>query len=132
MILATCCFAVGSSLDKVALNVSTPGFYSFVNSIGATIVFTILIQLPGGTKGFNQLPSHFWKLTFFGVLFAITIGTAMIAFKNAPTSYSLAVRSLGFLLPAIIGVLFYGEKITTQKSISFILFVTGIVCMTLL
>ena len=135
MLAATCCFAVGSSLDKVAMNSvkNSSTFYTLINSLGATLVFIILIPLFKEKYHFNEIRSRFWGLTVIGILFAISFALAMAAFSMGPTSYSLSVRSIiGLLIPAAIGVHKFDEKITTAKKVAFSLFIAGIVLMTVL
>jgi drug/metabolite transporter (DMT)-like permease len=126
---ATCCFAVGSSLDKVALRVSPPVFYMFVNSIGATVVFMFLIPLFKERYHFEHIKSRFVQLNIVGILFAVSFAFAMAAFKNAPTSSSLAIRTtVGFIIPSIMGIVYRGEKFTQRKKLAFILFAAGTLC----
>src|SRR3989344_5990398 len=42
MIGAVFCIALGSTLDKIAIQASNPVFYSFVNTLGATVVLWVL------------------------------------------------------------------------------------------
>src|SRR3989344_69585 len=44
MIAAMFCIAIGSSLDKVSMEVSNPVFYGFMNTLGATAVFLVMMH----------------------------------------------------------------------------------------
>ncbi|GEM_PF-1389625 len=129
MIFATICMAVGNTLDKVAIEASTSAFYSFVNTLGATIVFLVLAYSYGQIAEFKRMPALGWKLVLFGALNAATFVTAMFALSFAPTSYSLAVRSGAFLIPVLWGLFFLKESLSSRKIVALALFVLGTIAL---
>lgn len=125
MIISVACTAVGSTLDKVAIGVSTPAFYSFVNIWGGTIVFLVLTYLYRQQNDLRQIRSLFWTLCFLGIVLALAFIAFTEAFALAPTSYVLALRSGGFLIAALWGIVFLDESLSNRKLVALVLFVLG-------
>ena len=125
MIGSVICTAIGSTLDKVAVEVSTPVFYSFVNIFGASIVFLILAFATGQHRELKQVRRFLPTLTMLGVVLTLGFTAAMFAFSYGPTSYVLALRSGGFLLAALWGIVFLHESLSRKKITALILFVLG-------
>lgn len=125
MILAMFCIAVGSSLDKIAINVSTPVFYSFVNTLGASIIFLVLIFIYRQKNDLKKINGFFWPLVLLGVFQALAYTATMMAFAKGPTAYVLAVQSVNFLFAVFLGMIFMKEKLSMKKLVSLILFVVG-------
>ena len=129
MILSVVCMAVGSTLDKISLQAATPVFYSFMNGLGGTIVFVILIYVYKEHGQFKEVRKKFWQFTVLGIAQAIAFVTFIIAFSLAPTSYVLAVRSGSYVLASIFAIFFFKEKFTKRKGLALVLFVVGILCL---
>ncbi|MDO8576604.1 MAG: DMT family transporter [bacterium] len=125
MLLSTVCTALGSTLDKVAVEVSTPVFYSFVNIFGASIVFSVLAFATGQHRELKQVRRFLPTLMMLGVVLTLGFTAAMFAFSYGPTSYVLALRSGGFLLAALWGVVFLHESLSRKKIVALALFIFG-------
>lgn len=129
MIYTIICTAIGSTLDKVAIEASTPVFYSFVNMFGACVVFIVLSYLWGQASELRRVKEVFWTLSLLGVVFALAFVTFTAAFTLGPTSYTLAIRSAGLLVAALWGVFFLKEGFSLKKKIALALFVAGTVAL---
>jgi drug/metabolite transporter (DMT)-like permease len=127
MICTILCMAIGSTLDKVAIEASTPVFYSFVNITGSAIVFLIMALISGEQKELVRIRDFFWILFGLGIVLALAFVAFTSAFALGPTSYTLAIRSGGFLVATIWGVLFLHESLSPKKMMAVALFVTGTV-----
>lgn len=125
MIFSVLITAIGSTLDKVAVEVSTPVFYSFVNIFGASIVFLILTFATGQHRELKQVRRFLPMLSMLGVVLTLGFTAAMFAFSYGPTSYVLALRSGGFLLAALWGVMFLRESLSQKKIAALALFTLG-------
>lgn len=129
MVIATMGIAFGSTLDKIAVQASTPFFYSFANIAGSTLTCYVGSLIMKEKLNLKDITSQPGRMTYFGVNMAISFGLALHAFKFGQSSYSLAVRSLGFMLPAFWGLLFLKEKLTGEKIIAIILTIIGVIIM---
>ena len=129
-IAATICVAIGSTLDKVSIGASTPVFYSFMNTLGASIVFLILMHVYGERVQLRRIKTMIFPLSLLGIVQAISYTSSMLAFSYGPTAYVLAVRSSSFLMAATIGVIFLREKLNRNKVVTLILFIAGIILIT--
>ena len=130
MIIATACIAIGSTLDKVSISVSTPVFYSFMNTLGASVIFLFLIYIYKQQEELKKIKIMVWPLVVLGIFQALSYTASMFAFSYGPTSYVLAVRSGSFLIASAVGIFFLKEVLSSQKIISYVLFVAGIVLIT--
>jgi drug/metabolite transporter (DMT)-like permease len=125
MIGTVLCTAVGTTLDKIAIQVSTPVFYSFVNLVGASLVFLVLAFVYREQHEIVRIRKHFWTLAILGIIFALAFVAFTTAFALGPTSYTLAIRSGGFLIAALWGVLLLKESLSGRKVTALALFVAG-------
>ncbi len=125
MVISILCLAIGSTLDKVAIEASTPVFYSFVNTLGGAIVFLILAFVYREQRELVRMTKMFWTLCMLGVVLAVAFVAFTSAFALGPTSYALAIRSGGYLIAALWGVLFLKESLSRRKIFAFVLFVAG-------
>jgi uncharacterized membrane protein len=131
MVLTVCCTAVGSTLDKIAIESSTPVFYSFVNVFGASVVFLVLSYFYGEHRDILKVARYPWTFVVLGVVLMLGFTAAMFAFSYGPTSYVLALRSAGFLLAAFWGVAVLKESMSARKAIALGLFVLGTLALAL-
>ncbi|OGG52451.1 hypothetical protein A3H16_03695 [Candidatus Kaiserbacteria bacterium RIFCSPLOWO2_12_FULL_53_8] len=125
MIGTVICTAIGSTLDKVAIGVSTPVFYVCVNMIGAAVVFLALTYLYRQQSELARFKESFWTFALLGVVMALAFVAFASAFALGPTSYTLAIRSSGFIIAALWGVFLLKESFSSRKGIAFVLFVAG-------
>lgn len=132
MLAATVCVAIGSTLDKISIAAATPVFYSFVNSLGATLIFLTLTFVYKQSSELKQVKTMIWPLTLLGIFQALSYTAAMQAFEFGPTAYVLAVRSSSFLFAGLLGIFIMKEKITVAKMIAFALFLIGIFLLSLI
>ena len=131
VLLTTISMALGGTLDKISISVSTPVFYSFVNLCGAAIVLLVLSYAYGQQKDFQHLknPKMFSLLSFLGVLQALAFASGMSALSLAPTSYTLAVRSGSYILVAFWGIAQLKESLSNTKVIALVLFALGTIAL---
>lgn len=127
MIGAVFCIAIGSTLDKVAINASNPVFYSFINTLGASVVFLILIHIYREKDTAKNIRTKIKPLVFLGVLQAISYTASMYAFSYGPTSYVLAVRAGSFVLATLWGIYMLREKMSYRKKFAISCFVIGVI-----
>ncbi len=126
MVFTMASISIGSTLDKIAIQVSTPVFYSFVNISGVVIVFFVLMFAFRQHRELKYVREKFNVLFWLGILSAISFVAAMTAFSLAPTSYTLAVRTAGFLVPVAWGILFLKESVSSRKILALSLITAGI------
>jgi drug/metabolite transporter (DMT)-like permease len=129
MVITVLCTAIGSTLDKVAVEVSTPVFYSFVNILGASLVFLVLSFFYGEHKDLKRIGKYPLTFVVLGIVLTLGFTAAMFAFSLGPTSYVLALRSGGFLLAAFWGIAMLGESLSRRKVLSIALFVLGTIAL---
>lgn len=129
MIISVSCMAIGTALDKISVKASTPVFYSFVNSLGATIIFLILMYIYKQNHEFKGIKKEFGAFTLLGISQAVSYTAFIFAISVGTVSYVLAVKSGSYILAAIFSIFFFKEKLTNRKIIALILFIVGILCL---
>lgn len=127
MIAAMFCIAIGSSLDKVSMSVSNPVFYGFMNTLGASVVFLVLMHFYKEKSSFKYMYLKFWPLMLLGVLQAISFTASMYAFKYGPVSYVLAIRAGSYILAGLYGIFILKENLSSRKMIALVCFLVGII-----
>jgi drug/metabolite transporter (DMT)-like permease len=126
MVVAMASISIGSTLDKVAIQASTPVFYAFVNILGVSAVFFVLVFVFRQHGELKYVREKFNVLLWLGILSGISFAAAMTAFSLAPTSYTLAVRTVGFLVPVAWGIFFLKENISRWKIVALTCITAGI------
>lgn len=127
MMIAVFCMAIGSTLDKVALQASTPVFYSFMNNFGAMFVFIILMYIYKQNTEFKLIKKELKSFTVLGISQAIAFILFVTAFGMGQTSYVLAVRSGSYILAAIVAIFYFKESFSKKKGVAIALFLIGII-----
>ncbi|MEK7123104.1 MAG: DMT family transporter [Patescibacteria group bacterium] len=130
-IIATLCVAIGSTLDKISINASTPVFYSFANTFGASVVLYALMHIYGQREDIPKIVQRLWPFMLLGIFQALLFTAKVFAFSYGPTSYVLAVMASSFLFTALIGMLVMKERVSSKKVFSLCLFVVGILLITI-
>src|SRR3989338_3985505 len=92
---------------------------------GSAIVFLIFTFISREQGELKQMRELFWKLSMLGVVLALAFVAFTEAFAAAPTSYVLALRSGGFLVAALWGIVFLHESLSRKKIIALVLFTLG-------
>ncbi len=129
MIGTVICTAVGSTLDKVAIEVSTPVLYTFVNMVGASAVFLALTFAYRQQHELARFKEFFRTFILLGVVMALAFAAFATAFTLGPTSYTLAIRSGGFIIAALWGIVLLKESLSSRKISALILFAAGTVAL---
>lgn len=129
MIGTVICTAIGSTLDKVAIEVSTPLLYVCVNMIGASLVFLALTFAYRQQHELVRFREHMWTFALLGVVMALAFIAFATAFTLGPTSYTLALRSGGFIIAALWGIFLLKESLSSRKMWALALFVAGTIAL---
>ncbi len=129
MVFSMFCIAIGSSLDKVSIQVSNPVFYGFMNTLGASVVFLVLMHFYKEKEYFTHMRLKFWPLALLGTLQAISFTATMYAFKYGPVSYVLAIRAGSYVLAGLYGLFILKEGFSQRKPIAFIFFLAGVLAL---
>ena len=129
MVGTVVCTAIGSTLDKIAVEASTPVFYTFVNMLGASVVFLILTYAYHQQHEFARVKDFFRTFALLGVVMALAFVAFTTAFTLGPTSYTLAIRSGGLIIAALWGLILLKESLSSRKMWALALFVAGTVAL---
>ncbi len=123
------CSALGSTLDKIAIEASTPAFYAFANMFGASIVFLLLAYAYDESHELPRVKERWGTFALLGVALAFAFVAFSTAFALGPTSYVLAVRSGGLLIAALWGLFVLRESLSRKKFSALLLFVAGTIAL---
>lgn len=128
MIIFCACVAFGASFDKVALHVSDPLFYSFMNKLGGTIALFVMMHVMDRTKKdeLTYIKKNVGFVFVVGLVQALAFGMYILALTKGFVSYTLAIQTSSIVIAAFLGFWLYREKITTRKAISLLFIVLGL------
>lgn len=119
------CFALGSSLDKVAITASTAVFYSVANMLISIVVQFIVVYVADQQNDLKKIRVHFRDILLVGSLLTVSFVGAELAFSYGPTAYVLAIRNGAFVITTIWAVIKLKESFSLQKGIAIALFFAG-------
>ena len=125
MILSMFLLAASSSLDKVAIQVSTPIWYAFMNNVISIILLGVLVFITREYAEMKKIKPHFGSFVIVGLLLSVSYATLEIAISLGPTSYVLAIRSGVFILSALWGIFKLKESMSSRKLAALGLFIVG-------
>lgn len=127
MILFCVGVAFGSTFDKVAVQVSEPAFYTFLNVVGGTLVMATLALIFGRKRDdISYMRKNFGFVSFAGLAHAASFAFYILSLGGGFVSYSLAIRSSSFIIAALFGFFMYKEPMTKGKIASLVLIVFGL------
>ncbi len=129
MIGTVICTAIGSTLDKISVEASTPVFYTFVNMLGASVVFLLLTFVYHQQHELARAKDFLRTFAVLGVVMALAFVAFTTAFTLGPTSYTLAIRSGGLIIAALWGLILLKESLSSRKMWALALFVAGTVAL---
>lgn len=125
MIFSMALLAVSATLDKMAIDSSTLGWYLFMDCLVSTIALLVCVYINKQQKEFRMIKSKMRHILIAGSLMAVTFITMELAFSLGHTSYVLAIRSGSFVLASLWGIYKLKEAITTRKIVALCLFIFG-------
>ena len=129
MVGTVVCTAIGSTLDKISVEASTPVFYTFVNMLGASVVFLALTYAYRQQHELAYVKKYLRTFAVLGVVMALAFIAFTTAFTLGPTSYTLAIRSGGLIIAALWGLVLLKESLSSRKIWALVLFVAGTVAL---
>lgn len=89
-------------------------------------VFSFITALLVGGTGFNFEPMEILISAIAGITMAIFISSWLFAIKSDSYMLVSACASSSFIVPAILGVFFLGEKLTLNKVLAFVIIVLAL------
>jgi uncharacterized membrane protein len=116
---------VAGVLDKWAIDASSPMYYSFVSTAGATVVLYISAKLSGVSE-VRSIKKQSKPLLITGTLFGLSYGAYLLALASGPLAYVMALRNGGALLiGSLMGLWLLKETITKPKLAALMLVIAG-------
>lgn len=130
MIINCICLATGSTLDKIAVHASNPFFYSFINTVGATIVLLVIARITNPTVHVS-VKENGKSFTIVGVLQAIAFTSYITALNTGIVAYVSAIKNASVIFSSIWGFIFLKEAFNRYKLTALIFIAIGLVCIAL-
>lgn len=124
MLINSMSLALGSTLDKIAIGVSNPLFYSFVNTLGATII--LFVFAAKFNKRLISVVRHNFKGFFFiGVTQAFAFTFFMLALSVGLVGYVGAIKSSNVVIGSLLGIFLFKERANKNMLIAFVSILIG-------
>ncbi len=126
MIIVAFIFSIGGCLGKIAVQHSSPEFFSVIYIFLLSLVLFIIISLK--SKHFlSKSISRPIPFIFIGLLIAIMIITHLKAISLIEVSYMVSVKRLSILFGVLYGIMFFKETNIKERLLGATVMVSGII-----
>lgn len=126
MIIVAFLFSIGACLGKIAVQHSSPEFFSVIYIFLLSLVLFIIISLK--SKHFlSKLISRPIPFIFIGLLIAIMVITHLKAISLIEVSYMVSVKRLSILFGVLYGIMFFKETNIKERFLGATVMVSGII-----
>lgn len=124
MLIAVLLVTAAGVVDKIAIQASEAIYYSFASTLGAVIVLFVCLQYQH-IHEFAEVKTHLRELFVIGTLQGSSYTSYLLALSLGPLAYVTSIRSSSVLIGSLLGIFILKEKMTTAKTISFVLIALG-------
>jgi uncharacterized membrane protein len=130
MLLSVILVTLVGILDKIAINATSPIYFSFMSTVGAVIVMYCIMKY---NKADTQLSikSAVSNFGILGTILGASYTTYLIALSLGPVAYVTSIRSTNILMGSILGIIYLKEKFTYTKIASFAFIAAGSILLAL-
>lgn len=125
MLINCACLALGASLDKISIQASNPLFYTFVNTLGASIVLFIIASFTN-KQIFEPVKKYSKDLAYIGVFQSFAFSAYIVALNTGIVAYVLAIKSSSAILGSVWGFVFLKETLSKSKMIALVFISLGL------
>jgi drug/metabolite transporter (DMT)-like permease len=126
MIIIAFIFSIGACLGKIAVQHSSPAFFSVIYIFLLSLFLFIIISFK--SKHFlSKSISRPVPFIFIGMLIAIMIVTHLKAISLIEVSYMVSVKRLSILFGVLYGVMFFKETNIKERFLGATVMVSGII-----
>ena len=126
MIIVAFIFSIGACLGKIAVQHSSPEFFSVIYIFLLSLSLFIIISLK--SKHFlSKSISRPIPFIFIGLLIAIMIITHLKAISLIEVSYMVSVKRLSILFGVLYGIMFFKETNIKERFLGATVMVSGII-----
>ena len=126
MIINSISLSIGSVLDKIAIKVSAPLFYNFINTLGASLVLFVFAKR-ANPRLLATVKKNGKSLAVVGTFQALGFTLYILSLTTGLVSYVAAIKSVNVVLAGLWGIIFLHEHLTKQRFLSLLLVFLGIV-----
>ena len=126
MIIVAFIFSIGACLGKIAVQHSSPAFFSVIYIFLLSLFLFIIVSFK--SKQFlSKSISRPVPFVFIGMLIAIMIVTHLKAISLIEVSYMISVKRLSILIGVIYSVMFFNETNIKERFLGAAVMVSGII-----
>ena len=129
MIMVAFLFSITSNLGKIAVQHSSPIFFSIFYLFLLSFSLSLIVRFKSKNI-LSKAVSHPWLFLFMGISMAIMMLTHLKAVSLVEVSYMISVKRLSLIIGVIYGALFFKEKNIKERILGSALMVSGIVMIT--
>jgi drug/metabolite transporter (DMT)-like permease len=128
MIMVAFIYSITSTLGKVAVQHSSPVFFSFFYPFILTLILSCIIGYRGLFRKVVSKPVPFLAIGFFT---AVMVISHFIALSLTDVVYMISVKRTSLVFSVIYGWLFFSEENIKERLIGSIIMITGVVLIVL-
>ncbi len=122
-VIAAFIFSVDTALGKIALEASSPVFFSFFYSMLMGLAFSPLALKMSSSPG---MVLRDWRFPVIGFLFALGVYSFLVAIGQANIAYVSGVGRLSMIIAVLYGRLFFGEVHWRQRLVGAFIILVGV------
>jgi drug/metabolite transporter (DMT)-like permease len=126
MIIVAFVFSIGACLGKIAVQHSSPEFFSVIYIFLLSLVLFIIISLKS-KRFLSKSISRPVPFILIGMLIAIMIITHLKAISLIEVSYMVSVKRLSILFGVLYGIMFFKETNIKERFLGATVMVSGII-----
>lgn len=130
MLINCACLAFGATLDKIAIQASNPLFYTFINTLGASIILLIIAKITS-KHIISPIQKHIKALSLVGIFQSVAFTLYIVALSIGIVPYVLAIKSSAAILGSVWGFIFLKETFSKYKMLALIFISLGLVLIAL-
>lgn len=117
MMVNSVSIALGSTLDKVAIQASNPLYYNFMNTLGAGIVLFVIARMQR-VADLPVIKKVFPLLLVVGLFQSLSYTSYILALSSNYVAYAVAIKGSNVIIGALLGIWFLREEFTRKKVMS--------------
>jgi len=127
MTIVACCWAVASSLDKMACRYADTSLHAFLQIGSMALVLTVVLAARGRLKALGEARSQLKMLVPAVVVGAAAMSLQLVAFQVMVVSLFEAIkRAVGMSAALAIGRVYFEEPIYRAKIIAAVMMTVGV------
>lgn len=125
MLVATFCFGLCATFEKIGINLSSPLYFSCLENFIAALIIAVILVWQTNLR--LEIFKEHWKQLFsLSLVNSLMFAVQSIAMLLAPAAYVVSIKSFNVVLTTAFGGQFFDEEHLFRRSIASAITISGI------